>query len=55
MLLVTEFKPHIGYARSAEITQKAFRNSPSRREACLALGYLGPEKFDKIFNPEKTV
>lgn len=55
LMLVTALSPHIGYAKSAEIAQKAFRDNTSLREACLALGYLGPDEFDEIFKPEKMV
>ena len=55
LMLVTALSPTIGYAKSAEIAQKAFRENTSLREACLSLGYLSPEKFDEIFKPEQMV
>lgn len=55
LMLVTALSPTIGYAKSAEIAQKAFRENSSLREACLSLGYLSPEKFDEIFKPEQMV
>lgn len=55
LMLVTALSPTIGYAKSAEIAQKAFREGTSLREACLSLGYLSPVKFDEIFKPEQMV
>ncbi len=55
LMLVTALSPAIGYARSAEIAQKAFREKTTLREACLSLGYLSPEKFDELFRPEQMV
>ena len=55
LMLVTILSPTIGYSKSAQIAQKAFRESISLREACLALHYLSAEKFDALFKPEKMV
>jgi fumarate hydratase class II len=55
LMLVTALSPAIGYAKSAEIAQKAFRENTTLREACLSLGYLDAERFDEIFKPEQMV
>ena len=55
LMLVTALSPSIGYEKAAEVAQKAFREDLSLREACLALGYLSGEEFDRIVRPEKMV
>lgn len=55
LMLVTALSPAIGYEKSAQVAQKAYRENCSLREACTALGFLSPEKFDEIFKPEQMV
>jgi fumarate hydratase class II len=51
LMLVTALAPHIGYDKSAKIAHEAFVQNSSLREACLALGYLSGEEFDRIVRP----
>ena len=52
LMLVTALNPVIGYEK---VSQKAFREGVSLKEACVALGYLSPERFDEVFHPEEMV
>lgn len=52
LMLVTALSPHIGYDKSAKVAKHAFENNSSLREACLALGYLTGEEFDRMVRPE---
>jgi fumarate hydratase, class II len=53
LMLVTALAPHIGYDKSAKIAHEAFVQNSSLREACLKLGYLSGEEFDRIVRPEE--
>ena len=55
LMLVTCLNPHIGYENAAKVAHKAFEEGTSLRDACLELGFLTAEQFDKIFKPEEMV
>ncbi|MES2142260.1 MAG: class II fumarate hydratase [Pseudomonadota bacterium] len=55
LMLVTALNPVIGYDKAAKIAKKALEEETSLREACLALGYLTAEEFDKVVDPEKML
>ncbi len=55
LMLVTALSPVIGYDRAAQIAHKALHDDLSLREACLALGYLSAEQFDRLVRPERMV
>ena len=55
LMLVTALNPYIGYEKAAKTAIKAFEENISLREACLSLGYLTEEEFDRVFKPEKMV
>ena len=55
LMLVTALNPYIGYENAAKTVKKAFKENISLKEACVALGFLTPEKFDEVFHPEKMV
>ena len=52
LMLVTALNPHIGYDKSAQIAHKAHHDGTNLREACLALGFLSEQEFDKLLRPE---
>jgi fumarate hydratase class II len=52
-MLVTALNPHIGYDKAAEVAKKAMKEGISLREACVALGYLRGEEFDRLVRPEE--
>ena len=55
LMLVTALNPYIGYDNAARTAKKAFAENISLKEACVALGFLTPERFDEVFHPEQMV
>ena len=55
LMLVTALNPHIGYDKSAKVAKKAFAENLSLKDACIALGILQGEEFDKFVRPEKMI
>jgi fumarate hydratase class II len=51
-MLVTALNPHIGYDKAAAVAKKAIKENISLKEACVALGYLSAEDFDRLVKPE---
>jgi fumarate hydratase class II len=51
LMLVTALSPAIGYDRAARVAHKAHQEGTSLREACLELGYLAGEEFDRLVRP----
>lgn len=55
LMLVTALSPKIGYDKAAQIAHKALHEEKSLREACIELGYLSGEEFDRIVKPENML
>lgn len=55
LMLVTALNPYIGYENAAKVAKKAHKDNTSLREACVALGFLSEEEFDKVFCPEEMI
>lgn len=55
LMLVTALNQVIGYDKAAKIAKKAYADGSSLKEACLALGYLSAEEFDKAVDPKKMI
>ena len=55
LMLVTALNPYIGYDNAAKTAKKAYKENISLKEACVALGFLTPERFDEVFHPEQMV
>ena len=55
LMLVTCLNPHIGYENAAKTANLAYAENISLREACLRLGFLSGEEFDRVFRPEDMV
>ena len=55
LMLVTALNPYIGYENAAKTAKKAYKENISLKEACVALGFLTPERFDEVFHPEQMV
>ena len=55
LMLVTALNPYIGYENAAKVAKKAYRENLSLKEACLRLGFLSEEEFDKVFHPEELI
>ncbi len=52
LMLVTVLNPYIGYENAAKTAKKAYKENISLKEACIELGFLTAEEFDKVFKPE---
>jgi fumarate hydratase, class II len=55
LMTVTALTPYIGYENAARVAKLAHRDSVTLREACLTLGYMTAEEFDRVFHPEQMV
>ncbi|MDD2217582.1 MAG: class II fumarate hydratase [Eubacteriales bacterium] len=55
LMLVTALNPHIGYENAAKIAKTAFKENITLKEACLKLGLMDEEAFDKAIDPSKMV
>lgn len=55
LMLVTALNQVIGYDKAAEIAKKAFKEETSLKTACLNLGYLSSEDFDRHVDASKMV
>ena len=55
LMLVTALNPHIGYENAAKTAHLAFAEGITLKEACVRLGFLSDEEFDKVFHPEEMV
>jgi fumarate hydratase class II len=55
LMLVTALTPIIGYDKAAEVAKKAHAEGTTLKEACVAMGYLTPEEFDRAVRPEEMV
>lgn len=47
LMLVTALNPHIGYDNAAKVAKLAFDKNISLKDACLSLGLLTADQFDK--------
>ena len=55
LMLVTSLNPHIGYENAAKVAKKARNEGITLKEACVKLGFLSGEEYDRIVIPEKMV
>ena len=55
LMLVTSLNPYIGYENAAKVAKKAYKENLSLKEACLQLGFMSEEEFDKVFHPEELI
>ena len=55
LMLVTALNPYIGYEKAAKTSQLAFKENISLKEACVRLGFMTPEEFDRAVRPEEMV
>ncbi|MGN0056398.1 MAG: class II fumarate hydratase [Atopobiaceae bacterium] len=55
LMLVTCLNPYIGYEKAAKVAQKAYQDNTDLKHACVQLGFLTAEEFDKVFKPEEMV
>ena len=55
LMLVTSLNPYIGYDNAAKVAKKAHKENLSLKQACLELGFMSEEEFDRVFHPEELV
>lgn len=55
LMLVTALNPHIGYDHAAKVAKKAYDEGKTLRAACVELGFLTGEEFDKLVLPEQMI
>jgi fumarate hydratase class II len=55
LMTVTALTPHIGYENAARAVHLAHEKNVTLKEACVALGYLSPEEFDRCYHPERMI
>ncbi|HYB91318.1 MAG TPA: class II fumarate hydratase [Candidatus Binataceae bacterium] len=55
LMLVTALSPHIGYDNAAKVAKKAHADRTTLREACVKLGLLSGEDFDRLVRAEKML
>ena len=55
LMLVTALNPYIGYENAAKTAKKAYSENISLKDACVSLGFLTAEEFDKVFKPESMI
>ncbi len=55
LMLATALTPYIGYENGARVVHLAHESNISLKEACLSLGYLTEEEFNKYFHPERMI
>ena len=51
LMLVTALSPKIGYDKAAKVAHHAHEKDLTLKEACLELGYVSAEEFDKAIEP----
>ena len=55
LMLVTALNPRIGYDNAAKVAKKAYVENKTLRQACVELGLLHAEEFDRLVRPEKMI
>ena len=55
LMLVTCLNPYIGYENAAKTAKLAYFEGISLKDACVKLGLLSEEEFDRVFKPENMI
>ena len=55
LMLVTALNPHIGYENAAKVAKMAHTKNITLKEACVKLGFLSGEEYDRLVDPYKMV
>jgi len=55
LMTVTALNPYIGYENAAKVAKLAHAEGITLKEACVRLGYLTAEEFDRVFDFERMV
>lgn len=52
LMLATALNPYIGYENAAKTVKYAYENGTTLKDACVTLGFLDADGFDRVFHPE---
>jgi fumarate hydratase, class II len=52
LMLVTALNPHIGYDNAAQVAYKAYKENTTLKQACMTLGLLSGDDFERLVRPE---
>lgn len=55
LMLITALNPVIGYDNAAKVVREADEHNITLKEACVKLGFLSEQEFDKIVDPTKMI
>jgi len=55
LMLVTALNPYIGYEKAAKVAKLAHKEHSSLKEACIQLGFLSAEEFDRYVIPAEMI
>ena len=55
LMLVTALNPYIGYENAAKTAKKAYMENITLKQACVELGFLTEDEFDRVFHPEQMI
>jgi fumarate hydratase, class II len=55
LMLITALNPHIGYDNAAKVAHQAYKNNTSLKTACIELGLLSGDDFDRWVQPENML
>jgi len=55
LMLVTALNPYIGYEKAAKVAKLAHKERSSLKEACIKLGFLSAEEFDRYVIPSEMI
>ncbi len=55
LMLVTALNPYIGYEKAAKVAKLAHKEHSSLKEACIQLGFLSAEEFDRYVIPSEMI
>jgi len=55
LMLVTALSPRIGYDNAAKVAKKALAENKTLKQACVELGFLTAEEFDRVVRPERML
>ena len=55
LMTATALNPVLGYENVARMVQKAHNENITLREACVSLGLMNGDEFDRIYHPEEMI
>jgi fumarate hydratase, class II len=55
LMLVTALSPHLGYDKAAEVAHKAHHERKTLKDACVELGCLSAEEFERLVRAESMI